>query len=150
MNFGGLRRRALLAAAGAVLAAVATVATASPALAVDPGGNYPVRGIDTSHYQHPNGSTPIDWNRVAAGGWKFAFVKATQGTSYTDEWFARDLAGAKQAGLPRAPYHFLEAGDGAAQAQHFLQVANQAGYTGTQAGELPPALDLESVGGFCP
>lgn len=134
----------MVAAAGATALALAPGAGA----VADPG--VPIRGVDTSHYQHGNNAA-IDWRTVAAGGSRFAFIKASEGTGVTDAWLARDLQGAGQAGLARAPYHFLSPGDGAAQAQHFLQVVNAAGYTGGNAGELPPVLDVEwAAGGGCP
>src|SRR4051812_26823685 len=117
---------------------------------VDPGSGVPVRGIDTSHFQHPN-EAAIDWGAVAAAGKSFAFLKATEGTTFTDPWFARDLAGAAAAGVYRAPYHFLSPGDPVGQADFFVRTIEAAGYLGHGAGELPPAVDVEwTADGTCP
>jgi GH25 family lysozyme M1 (1,4-beta-N-acetylmuramidase) len=125
-----------------------TPRTAAPL--VDPGSGFPVRGVDTSHFQHPNDAA-IDWGAVAAGGRSFAFLKATEGTTFTDPWFARDLAGAAAAGIYRAPYHFLSPGDPVAQADFFMRTIEAAGYTGHGAGELPAAIDVEwNTDGTCP
>nr|WP_240979770.1 glycoside hydrolase family 25 protein [Streptomyces sp. HNM0574] len=119
--------------------------------AAAPPDAYGVQGFDTSHHKHGDGETePIDFAAAAASGQKFVFMKATQGTGYTDPWFERDLKGAADAGLPRAPYHFFDEGGGAEQAAHFADVAKKAGYTGANEGELPPALDFEPVNGACP
>ncbi|WP_205630368.1 glycoside hydrolase family 25 protein [Streptomyces albus] len=138
--------------AGAALGAALTVLTALPALAPQaeaaPPSSYRVTGVDTSHHNHgPQEKTPIDWPRVARGH-SFAFFKATQGTRYADPWFARDFAAASRTALVRAPYHFFDpksAGDGVAQARHFIATARKAGYQGGRAGELPPVLDIEKV-----
>ena len=44
---------------------------------------YPVRGVDVSHYQGD-----IDWQVLAGQQIRFAYIKATEGSSYTDELFA--------------------------------------------------------------
>ena len=45
------------------------------------------RGIDASHHQGA-----IDWRAVAGDGITFAYLKATEGTSYTDPTFAQHRA----------------------------------------------------------
>jgi len=62
-------------------------------------------GIDVASGQHDNGAT-IDWPQVAADGYKFAFIKATEGSYYVNPYFASDYAAAKAAGLAVAAYHF--------------------------------------------
>ncbi|MGW4893527.1 glycoside hydrolase family 25 protein [Kitasatospora sp. NPDC004240] len=106
---------------------------------------YTVRGFDTYHGDHGERETrPFDWPAVARGGQSFVFLKATQGTDFTDPWFARDLAGARSVDLIRSGYHFFTADKGgAAQADHFVNVLRREGFTGTHPGELPPVLDLE-------
>ncbi|MGW1651385.1 GH25 family lysozyme [Streptomyces atratus] len=85
---------------GAVLVALGVIA---PAVEAAPPSSYGVSGADTSHYNH---ETAIDWNRVAVSN-SFAFLKATQGVSSKDDWFARDYAAAARTSLFRAPYHFF-------------------------------------------
>lgn len=95
----------------------------------------PRRGIDASHHQGP-----IDWPRVADAGISFAYLKATEGTTYTDPRFAEHRSAAKRAGIDVAGYHYFQlCSDGAAQAEHFVDVLGD-------DGDLPPALDLELVG----
>ncbi|MFJ2591171.1 GH25 family lysozyme [Streptomyces sp. NPDC087538] len=107
---------------------------------------YSVKGFDTSHHN----SHPIQWSAAVSAGYSFVFQKATQGTGYRDPQFAGDFAGASQAGLMVAPYHFYDSGSGAAQADHFVRTARAAGYDGKRAGQLPPVVDLEKIRGRCP
>jgi GH25 family lysozyme M1 (1,4-beta-N-acetylmuramidase) len=102
------------------------------------------QGVDVASWQHPNGAA-IDWGQVAAAGYRFAFVKATQGTYYVNRYFDADYAGARNAGLFRSPYHFADpsASDGRTQADYLLQAAPYA----TDGQSLPPAVDLEDVQG---
>ncbi|WPW32585.1 GH25 family lysozyme [Streptomyces atratus] len=108
----------------------------APAVEAAPPSSYGVSGVDTSHYNHETtGSrweTAIEWNRVAVSN-SFAFLKATQGVSSKDDWFARDYAATARTSLLRAPYHFFHprtTADGAAQARHFVATARAAGYRG--------------------
>ncbi|MET0790037.1 MAG: glycoside hydrolase family 25 protein [Polyangiaceae bacterium] len=93
-------------------------------------------GIDVSGYQ-PH----INWPSVAAAGFGFAFIKATESTTLVDHLFADHWAQAKRAGMLRGAYHFFRPQqDAYAQAQHFL---SQLG----DRGELPPVLDVEVADG---
>ena len=97
-------------------------------------------GVDVADYQHPHGAA-IDWPQVAAAGYKFAFVKATEGDYYANPYYASDLAQAKAAGLYATGYHFAipNVSDGASQADYAL--AN-GGYA-PDGRTLPLALDIE-------
>lgn len=105
----------------------------------------PLDGIDVSHWQGD-----IDWARVAAQGYTFAQMKATDGTSYIDPTFAANAAGARAAGILHGGYHFAEPdeSDGATQAEWF--VANGGGWT-PDGLSLPGMLDIEyaSSGDTC-
>ncbi|MBO0685703.1 MAG: hydrolase [Candidatus Dormibacteraeota bacterium] len=103
-----------------------------------------VHGVDVSSFQHPSG-VPISWERVSAAGFRFAFVKATQGDTYVNPYFGLDYAAAESAGLYRAAYHFANpsASDGANQADFLLGAAPYA----IDGRTLPPALDVEGVSG---
>ena len=93
-------------------------------------------GIDVSAHQGV-----IDWTRVAGDNISFVYVKATEGGDFTDSRFAQNWTGAHEAGLDRGVYHFFTlCTPGAAQAQHFLDVAPP------NADALAPAVDLELVG----
>jgi GH25 family lysozyme M1 (1,4-beta-N-acetylmuramidase) len=102
------------------------------------------KGLDVSNW---NGT--VKWGKVASAGYRFAFGKATEGTSYTDKTYTTNRNGSEGAGLVFGAYHFAKpAGRNMAaatasairQANHFLAVA------GPQPGELPPVLDLEATG----
>jgi lysozyme len=100
---------------------------------------FPVRGVDVSNHQ---GS--IDWQRVRSAGYSFAYVKASEGRTFTDPEFATLSAGARRAGLRVGAYHYFTfCSDGAAQAERFLAASG-----GRVAGDLPPVVDLE-FGGNC-
>jgi lysozyme len=90
-------------------------------------------GIDVSHHQ---GS--IDWSRVARDGIGFTYVKATEGSDFTDNAFAENWVAAGDVGMQRGAYHFFSlCSSGADQARHFLSVLP------ADQGELAPAVDLE-------
>jgi lysozyme len=94
-----------------------------------------VQGIDVSHYQGT-----VDWEQVQAAGIRFAFAKATEGTTWTDPEFATNWAGMKTAGILRGAYHFFEPADDAGQqAQLFLHTVQ------LESGDLPPVLDVETA-----
>jgi lysozyme len=122
------------------LAAVcATTAGAATAVAAGP------TGLDVSSHQH---SAPLSWPAVRASGHSFVFIKATEGISYTNPYFAWDWSRARDVGLIRGAYHYARpsVGTAAGQARRFVAVAGPAG----EQGELAPVLDLEQTGGLSP
>jgi lysozyme len=135
-------RSRLYARLGAVAAAAVLALTAAPATAVEPPS-----GPDVSRWQHP-GDAPIDWTAVKGDGHSFAFVKATEGVSVVNPFFAADWAGVRSAGLYRGAYHYarpdLSARDALAEAENFATVVGAI----SSPGDLPPVLDLESDGGL--
>lgn len=56
--------------------------------------------VDVSHY-----SGIIDWQHAKAAGIEMAFIKATEGSSFTDPKFVTNYLGAKQQSLVAIPYH---------------------------------------------
>jgi lysozyme len=101
-------------------------------------GKTTLEGIDVSHYDGT-----VDWAQVKASGRAFAFVKATEGTTYKDPKFDANWAAMKQHGIVRSAYHFFHANmDPIAEADHFLQVMGS-----LEVGDLPPTLDLEVADG---
>ncbi len=95
-------------------------------------------GIDIASYQH---DAPIDWATVAKSR-RFVIVKATEGTGYTNKYWADDVKQARAAGMIAGSYHWLHySTSGAAQAQHFL---DSVGGT-VPDGDLPPMLDVEET-----
>ena len=108
-------------------------AAAARAAAVAAAGPHALAGLDVAGFQHPvskqyPGGAAIGWSAVAAAGYKFAAVKATEGDYYVNPWAARDVASAKAAGLAVAPYHFAvpNASGGAAQAQFAVEYSGYA------------------------
>jgi len=92
-----------------------------------------IPGIDISHWQGT-----INWQSVRSSGVRFAFIKATDGSTYVDEKFAANWQNARQAGLLCAPYHYFKPlSDAKNQAELFLDTIQ------LEKGDLPPALDLE-------
>ncbi|HEX4225974.1 MAG TPA: lysozyme [Pseudonocardiaceae bacterium] len=94
-------------------------------------------GLDVSAYQ---GS--INWSSVAANGAKFAYVKATEGTYYTNPDFAQQYNGSYNAGIIRGSYHFATPNttSGATQADYFI--AHGGGWS-KDGKTLPGMLDIE-------
>jgi lysozyme len=97
----------------------------------------PLRGVDASHHQGQ-----IDWVRVGRDRISFAYLKATEGSTFTDPRFVDNAKAARQAGLRVGGYHYFSlCSSGAPQAEHFADVLGSA-----DAGSLPPAIDLELIG----
>lgn len=60
------------------------------------------QGIDVSHYQGR-----IDWDQVALdNNVQFVYIKATEGSDLVDDYYLRNLYGAKRVGIPVGVYHF--------------------------------------------
>ncbi|KDQ07278.1 glycoside hydrolase family 25 protein [Botryobasidium botryosum FD-172 SS1] len=99
--------------------------------------NAALPGIDVSSWQGN-----VDWAGVASRGNKFAYVKATEGGTYKNPYFAQQYNGAYSAGLIRGAYHFAQpaSSSGATQANFF--VANGGGWS-SDGKTLPGALDIE-------
>ena len=96
-----------------------------------------VLGIDVSNYQGT-----IDWNQVKQAGRDFAFIKATESVDTSDNQFAANILGAKNAGILAAAYHFARPSYGnspEAEASYFVSIAGPY----IVAGALRPALDFE-------
>ena len=98
-------------------------------------------GVDVSHWQGT-----ISWSKVKAAGIQFAFMKATESTTYTDSQLATNWAGVQAVGMYRGAYHFARPGVGTASAQAQYFVSKVGSFQG--AGTLPPVLDLEASGGL--
>lgn len=94
-------------------------------------------GLDVSGWQGN-----VDWSSVAAAGAKFAYVKATEGTTYTNPYFSQQYTGAYNAGLVHGAYHFAtpDTSSGKAQADYF--VAHGGGWS-KDGKTFPGMLDLE-------
>ena len=102
---------------------------------------YPIWGIDVSHHQHR-----IDWATLAREKrLRFAYLKATQGVSWTDRAFLRNWRAARRAGLKVGAYHYFSfCTPAAAQAKHFLSVVPK------RRDALPAVLDVEHLRNCAP
>jgi lysozyme len=94
-------------------------------------------GIDVSNHQGA-----IDWHAVAGAGYGFAFIKATEGDFFQDEFFGRNWQQSKAVGLLRGAYHFARPSSGTpdVEAQFFLDCVGEAG--GITEGDML-VLDIE-------
>ncbi|AWN29506.1 MULTISPECIES: lysozyme [unclassified Streptomyces] len=96
-----------------------------------------VEGVDVSSH---NGN--VAWSTLWNSGVRFAYVKATESTSYTNPYFAQQYNGSYNAGMIRGAYHFAtpNTSSGAAQAKYF---ADHGGGWSKDGKTLPGALDME-------
>ncbi|WP_372409599.1 lysozyme [Streptomyces luteireticuli] len=104
-----------------------------------------VEGVDVSSH---NGNVP--WGTLWDSGVRFAYTKATEGTGYTNPYFAQQYDGSYDAGMIRGAYHFAlpDHSSGAAQANYFVD--HGGGWSG-DGKTLPGVLDMEynPYGGTC-
>lgn len=95
--------------------------------------SYPVRGVDVSSYQGD-----IDWNVLASQNISFAFIKATEGSSHVDAYFASNYESAMKSGLRVSPYHFFSfESEGKTQAENYFRTVEK------KENMLPPSVDFE-------
>lgn len=94
------------------------------------------RGVDLSHYQGL-----VNFQQVAAAGLDFVYLKATQGTDYTDPTYAQHASAVAKTALLHGAYHYFQPDqDPVAQARHFVQQVRMSRHS------MPPMLDVETVG----
>ncbi len=95
-----------------------------------------LEGIDVSNHQGKIIWTDIDQRIV-----NFAFIKATEGTTFTDKSFAKNWKASQDAGFLVGAYHYFNiVSDGQKQAEHFISVVPK------EINTLPPVIDIEEVG----
>jgi len=111
--------------------------TTSSAAPADLGTAAVVEGIDVSSHQGN-----VDWTAQWNAGKRFAYVKATEGTSYKNPYFAQQYNGSYNVGMIRGSYHFAlpNNSSGATQAGYF---ASNGGGWSRDGKTLPGALDIE-------
>lgn len=95
------------------------------------------RGMDVSGWQGN-----VDWASAWRNGARFAYVKATESTSYRNPYFAQQYNGSYQVGMTHGAYHFAlpDRSSGTAQARFFV---SNGGRWSADGRTLPPALDIE-------
>lgn len=97
---------------------------------------YEVKGVDVSHYQGE-----IDWETLAAQGLDFAYIKATEGSSFVDDRFVQNWEEAAGTELFIGAYHFFSFDSaGVTQAEHYIETV------GDLSGRLVPVVDVEYYG----
>ncbi|WP_055495791.1 lysozyme [Streptomyces sp. TP-A0356] len=94
-------------------------------------------GVDVASYQRD-----VAWPTLWGSGVKWAYTKATEGTSYTNSYFAQQYDGAHDVGMIRGAYHFAtpDQAGGAAQADYFV---DHGGGWSNDGQTLPGVLDIE-------
>ncbi|MFN8311037.1 MAG: GH25 family lysozyme [Chitinophagales bacterium] len=105
---------------------------------------YNVHGIDVSHHQEI-----IDWNQLKTKdefgdtiAFRFAFIKATEGSWSVDVAFADNWEEAHENKIICGAYHyFLADKDPVKQAQNFCSTVD------LKAGDFPPVIDIEETRG---
>ncbi len=97
---------------------------------------YDIKGIDVSSYQGD-----IDWNVLSSQNISFAFIKATEGSSFVDKNFVYNFKEAQKTSLAVGAYHFFSYdSEGKTQAENFISTVVPF------EGMLPPVIDLEFYG----
>src|SRR5258705_13561717 len=106
-------RLTLMVTAIAAALTVGTAALATPAAAAPAG----LAGLDVSGYQGN-----VNWSAQWNAGARFAYIKATEGTYYTNPAFAQQYNGSYNIGMIRGSYHFArpDPTNGAPPADYFL------------------------------
>ncbi|MEW2626011.1 lysozyme [Streptomyces sp. NPDC048106] len=102
-------------------------------------------GVDVSSHQRN-----VAWSTLYGSGVRWAYTKATEGTSYKNAYFTQQYTGSYDVGIVRGAYHFAtpDASGGAAQADYFV---NHGGGWSADGKTLPGVLDIEwnPYGGDC-
>ena len=99
-------------------------------------------GIDVSEFQNT-----IDWTQVPSAGVKFAYIRATDGTTIQDSTFAQNWQGAEKAGILVGPYHYFTTTSPVdTQITNFVSTVKQAEKVAPS--NLPPVIDIEDPAQF--
>lgn len=99
---------------------------------------YPIRGIDVSRYQGT-----INWSEIYEQGYKFTFIKATEGSSHVDPCFSTNWQNVAATPILASAYHFFSYdSSGITQAENYISTV------GKRSGMLPPAIDIEFYGEY--
>lgn len=94
-------------------------------------------GIDISRHQGK-----IEWEEVAKNrDIRFVYIKASEGSTYTDPNFKENISGAKKAGLKVGAYHYMSMSSSSkSQFDHFRRLYPK------KTAELIPMIDVEKCG----
>ncbi len=103
---------------------------------------FDIYGIDVSHH-----NDVIDWQMVREKGKindkpiSFVFIKATEGKSFIDKRFTRNISEARKNGFIVGVYHFYRP-----EVNSFEQFTNFKTNAKLKSGDLAPVLDVEVRG----
>lgn len=99
-------------------------------------------GIDVSTYQ-PDGN--MNWSQIKSGGITFAWAKATEGATGSDDQYTAHMPNGKAVGIYMGSYHYChpESNASSTEANHFWGRA--ATYTKNDGLSLNPMLDVEGA-----
>ncbi|MFH9676207.1 lysozyme [Streptomyces sp. NPDC017405] len=94
-------------------------------------------GVDVSSHQGD-----VAWQSLWDSGVRWAYTKATEGTYYTNPYFAQQYDGSYGVGMVRGAYHFAtpDTAGGATQADYFV---DHGGGWSKDGKTLPGVLDIE-------
>ncbi|MET7857114.1 lysozyme [Streptomyces sp. NPDC005318] len=130
--------------AGVTLPARGTATMGMGVVAHDGQGGVPrdtravqTEGVDVASYQGN-----VNWATLWNSGVKWAYTKATEGTYYTNPYFAQQYNGSYNIGMIRGAYHFAtpDTTSGATQANYFV---DHGGGWSKDGKTLPGVLDIE-------
>ena len=105
---------------------------------VVPARNYGPLGVDVSNWQGKN----VNWRRLWAQGKRFAYIKATEGTSYRSPSFSSQYTNSYKSRYIRGAYHYANPAGKAGwrQANYFV---DHGGGWSKDGRTLPGMLDIE-------
>ena len=93
-----------------------------------------ITGVSISSHQGK-----VDMEQLADQDIQFALIKATEGTTNVDKYFAANWENAKAAGIPASAYHFFSfSTPGDTQAQNYIDTVGK-----NLDGRLIPAVDIQ-------
>ncbi|SFR83988.1 lysozyme [Pseudobutyrivibrio sp. NOR37] len=99
---------------------------------------YPVNGVDVSAYQGQ-----VDWDTLSSQDIDFAYIKATEGSTFKDSCFEYNWKEAGETDLRIGAYHFFSfESSGEKQAANFIDSVDAIPMM------LPPVIDVEYYGKY--
>lgn len=98
-----------------------------------------IYGIDLSHHNEDGCKCKVNWAVVEAQKVRFAYLKATQGSTGQDTRFAANWSALENSSIRRGAYHFLSPFSTVDdQVKNFLKTMGT-----LRAMDLPPVMDIE-------
>ncbi|PZH01553.1 lysozyme [Streptomyces sp. NTH33] len=157
----GTARLRRLTAAGILLVAFSLLSALPSAAATAPARGSAYMGMGVLAHDGRGGGTPslaavtqtegvdvsghqgnVAWSTLWNSGVRWAYTKATEGTYYTNPYFAQQYNGSYNTGMIRGAYHFAtpDTTSGAVQANYFV---DHGGGWSRDGRTLPGVLDIE-------